>query len=122
MATPFSFQGTLVYPPDSGQPAATRAFSNSGAFTSKQESFLSIVGATTKVVNFGTVVGAKVVLIELDASAAAPINLLFNSSVTPIEVAPGGFLALSSPAPSSGIIALSIVTTMDAVVRLCILG
>lgn len=122
MATPFSIQGTLVYPPDSGQPAATRAFSNSGAFSSKQESDLVLTGSGTKVVSFGTVAAAKGLLVELDATALAPVNLLINSSVTPIELAPGGFLAISSPAPTAGITALSVVYTLDATLSIRILG
>lgn len=122
MPTPFSLQGTLVYPPDGGQPNATRAFSNSGNFTSKQESDLVLTGSGTKVVNLGTVAAIKGLLIELDATSLAPVNLLFNGGIVPVELAPGGFLAYSSQAPVAGLTALSIVYTMNATLQIRILG
>lgn len=122
MPTPFSFQGTLVYPPDDGQPEATRDFSQSGNFDSKCEKDLSLVGAGTETVGFGTVSAAKAILIELAADALAPVNINVNGGTDNIELAPGGFLAFSSPVPVVGITTFDIVYTMNAKVKVRILG
>ena len=122
MATPFTFSGSLVYPPDAGQPPATRAFSNSGNFDVKAEYEYALVGAGTQVVDFGSVADAKAILVEVATDAGAPVNLRVNGGVDDIEVAPGGFFCLSSPAPSTGISAMSIVHTADAKVTVYVLG
>lgn len=122
MATPFTFSGSLVYPPDAGQPNAARAFSNSGNFDVKAEYEYALVGAGTQVVDFGSVANAKGALVELASDAGAPVNLRVNGGTDDIEVAPGGFFCLSSPSPSVGLSALSIVHTANAKVSVYILG
>lgn len=121
MSKAFSLSGSLNYPPDSGQPAAARAFSQSGTFTSKAEKELVLVGAGTQVVDFGTVAKAKAVQVEVRADSNAPVGLIFNGGAEQIEVSPGGFLVVGSPTPSTGITALSIVHTDDANVDVYIL-
>lgn len=122
MTTPFSFSGSLVYPPDAGQPNATRAFSQSGNFTVKAEFDYDLSGAGSQTVDFGSVADAKAILIEVASDAAAPVNLRFNGGTDDIEVSAGGFFCLASPAPSTGVTALSIVHTDAAKVNVRILG
>lgn len=122
MATAFSIAGELNYPPDDGQPVGKRVFSQSGNFDSKAESDLVLSGAGTHDVGFGTVEMAKAILIEVAATALAPINVLINGGTDEVEIAPGGFLAYSNPDPDVGIESLSIVHTMDAKVQIRILG
>lgn len=122
MPVAFTFAGSLDYQPDDGQPVAKRAFSQSGNFDSKQESDLVLTGAGTHVVDFGTLAAAKALLIEVAPTSLAPVNLNFNGGADDIEIAPGGFLALSSPTPATGISDLSIVYTMSAGVKIRILG
>lgn len=122
MVTPYSFQGTLVYPPDEGQPAATRAFTQSGNYASKIEADYVLTGSGVQVVDFGSVADAKAILVEVASDAAAPINLRFNGGTDDHEVAAGGFYAASNPVPATGVSALSIVYTADAKVTVRILG
>jgi hypothetical protein len=121
MSKAFSAQGSLTYPPDTGQPSAVRAVSQSGTFASKQEAELVLVGSGTHVVDFGTVAKAKAVLVDVHADSAAPAGLIFNGGAEPIEVSPGGSLQINSPSPATGITALSIVHTDDVNVDVYIL-
>ena len=125
MSTSFTLAGQLNYPPDSGQPAADRAFSITGSFDAKSVVELVLTGSGTHVVNFGSIIspGAAAILIKHDAaSGGSPVQLRFNGSTDDIEVASGGFIAYSSPVPAAGITALSIVHTANARVRIWILG
>lgn len=122
MATAFSLSGTLDYPPDDGEPIVGRPFSQSGNFDSKSEADLVLTGAGTQSVGLGTVPAVKALLIEVDPTAQAPVNVRVNSGTDDIEIAPGGFWAYSNPVPSAGITALDIVHTMDARVLVRLLG
>jgi hypothetical protein len=122
MSTPFTYQGSLVYPPDAGQPAATRAFSISGNYDVKAEFDFELVGAGTQVVDFGSVADAKAILVEVASDAAAPVNLRFNGGTDDHEISASGFYASANPTPSTGISALSLVHTGDAKVTVYILG
>lgn len=125
MSTAYTYSGQLNYPPDSGQPAADRAFSISGNFDAKSVVELELTGAGTQVVDFGSIAapGAAVVLVKHDADASgSPIQLRFNGGSDDIELAPGGFLAYSSPVPATGITALSVIHTAVAHVRIWILA
>ena len=121
MAKSFTFSGTLSYPPDAGQPSADRDFSQSGSFNSKIEAELDLTGAGTQVVDFGSATKPKAILVEVRADSAAPVNLRWSGGAEDMEVAPGGFVAISSPSPSTGITALSIVHTDAAKVDVYIL-
>lgn len=125
--TPFTFSGTLKYPPDTGEAAANRSFSLSSSFTQNAEFTYVLSGSGTQVVNFGslTASGARAILVEVDPDSdpsAAPVNLTFNSGSDDVEISPGGFFALASPNPSSGILAMSIAHTSAVCVRVRILG
>lgn len=122
MATAFALAGSLDYPPDDGQPVGKRVFSQSGSFDSKSEVDLILTGTGTHEVGFGTVVGAKAILLEVASSSLASVNVRFNGGTDDVEIAPGGFFAYSNPVPDSGIESMSIVYTMDARVQLRILG
>jgi hypothetical protein len=122
MPTPFTLSGVFTYPPDDGQPDAKRDFTNTGNFDSKCEKDLDLVGAGTEAVGFGTVLAAKALIIEVAATAQAPVNIRINGGTDDIEIAPGGFLAYASPVAVAGITALDIVYTMNAKVKVRILG
>lgn len=121
MPTPFSLQGTFVYPPDDGQPIATRAFSQSGNFTHKSEQDLQLVGAGTKAVGFGTITALKAALIEVDPTSLAPVNVRINGGTDDIELSPGGVWAYSNPSPASPITAITLVHTDNARVQVRLL-
>lgn len=126
--TPFTIQGYLRYPPDDGAADADRSYSYQGTFTHKIEQDLVLTGAGTHVVDFGTLLagGAKAVLVEVAAAAAgdtpAPINLRFNSGTDDIEVSQGGFMAFGSPNPTAGLLAMSVIYTQNAQVKVRVLG
>jgi len=126
MSTPFTVSGSLSLPPDTGQPVAPIPFSLSGVFDSKECMELTLVGAGTQSVCFGTVIapGAKLILIKVDADpAAAPINVQINGSVTgQVEIAQGGFAVVGNPAPVAGIVSLDVVYTTNNKVRIVVLG
>jgi hypothetical protein len=120
---PFVVQGTLVYPPDEGQQQVSLPFGLSGAFTSVLDTRLVLAGAGTTLVPFGSVVNAKLLLVEVElAQAAAPVNLHVNGGTDDLELSPGGLLLMASPSPTDGWARLEIVRTTDAVVRVRLLG
>jgi hypothetical protein len=121
----FSVTGQLLCPPDEGAPPVAVSFGVTGQAQSEEGGRLSLTGAGTKVVAFGTVgtPGAKAVLIEyLPSSAGEPISVKFNGGTDALEISPGGFFALGSPTPVDGIVSLSIAYTSDCQVRVKLLG
>lgn len=126
MSTPFSFSGTLSFPPDVGVPPELVEIAFSTNYDQFTWSKMDLVGAGTKAVPFGGIIapGIKMVLIKVDASGtAAPINVKVNGSVTGlVEVSPGGFIVLGSSAPATGITSLDIVYTSNVTVRVLLLG
>jgi len=121
-ATPFSLQGSLVFPPDDGQPNATRAFSQSGSFTQKSEQDLVLTGAGSMPVGFGTITTLKACVIEVDIASLAPVKLKFNGGTDTVEISPGGFWAYSNPVPVAPVTSIMVVYTMDARVQARLLG
>lgn len=126
-ATSISFVlgGTLQYPPDEGAAPVTVTFGITAQGASQEGGRMTLVGAGTKVIPFGTVgsPGAKGILIEyLPQAGGVPINVTFNGGTEPVEIAPGGFLALGNPVPVAGITSLSIVYTADCQLRVQLLG
>jgi hypothetical protein len=122
MSTAFALQGSLTYPPDDGQPKATRSFSTSGQFDHKAESTYLLTGAGTQSVDLGTMPAVKAALIEVDPTSDAPVNIRINGGLDSQEISPGGFWAYSNPAPSVGVTELDILHTMDARVQVYLLG
>jgi hypothetical protein len=123
MATPFSLSGLLVYPPDDGQPNASRDLSGSGSFSSKVEAELNLVAPGTTVVGMGTIANARVVLVEVGvlASNPAPINVRLNGGTDDIEISPGGSWLYYNPTPTNGISAISVTNTDSKRVKVTIL-
>lgn len=121
MSIPFSITATLNLPggptlPNDPIPAAV-----SSNFDHDSEFRLVLSGSGTKNLDLGTVgsPGLKGLLIMVEASStAAPIVVRANAAVTGVEIAPGGFLAMGSPVPVSGITALSIDYTSSVTVRI----
>ena len=128
MSTPFSFSGSLNFPPDAGQQAIAIAMAMSGVVDSTEPGVvLKLTGSGTRVLDLGTLpaAGLKGLLIKLDAAVGAvPIKVQFNGGGAPgaSEISPGGFLAIGSPNPVAGITAISIVFTADSTVRVWVLG
>jgi hypothetical protein len=126
MATPFSIEGTLNLPGTPGLPADPLPFGLSSSYESKAEFEYNLpAGAGSKVVDFGTmpVAGAKAVLVVYEPKNGAPVvAVTLNGSNQPIELSPGGFFVLGSPAPAAGITSMSITYTGAGRVRGWLLG
>ncbi len=124
---PFQITGTLTYPPDDGQPDATHSSSVSSSFTGESKFKYELSGSGSQVVDFGTIdtTGAKGILIEVASDAAAGVMVQFNGGGASgqVEVTPGGHISLGSPtATSSGVLSMTLVHTVDATVRVRLLG
>lgn len=128
MSTPFSWNGVLNLPPDTGQPIQSIEFGGSAQFDGRATAVLKLTGSGTHSVCFGTVAaGAKGILVEVDADSTgllSPVNIQVNGGGAPgqMEVSPGGFWAYFNPSPVAGITSMDIVYTSDATVRVWILG
>ena len=125
MTTPFAFVGSLLIPADPSLPQDPIPFQMSGQFLSENAQTLNLTGAGSKTVPFGTVgsAGLSGLLIKVDPSGSGqPVLVTVNGGTQPIEVSPGGFLAVGSPSPVVGITAITIAYTTANVVRLWALG
>jgi hypothetical protein len=120
MATPVTVSVTVSFSPDTGQPEGSRTFSLSDNFDQKDDDIYVLSGAGTESVTLKT--DAKVLLVKLNSAATAEINLNVNAGTDNIEISPGGCILLCSPSPSTGITAIDIVYTSDAIVTLVSLG
>lgn len=119
-AEAFTLSGSLVFPPDTGQPNVEHPFSLSGSFNPKLDSKFEFVGGGTYTVSLPGSAQMKVVLIEYE-SGAQPIQVENNSNAI-VELTAGGFFCFANPSPSSGVTSLDIVYTVDAVVRVRVLA
>lgn len=123
---PVAFQGTLQLAADQSLPQAPIPFNASGTYTELAQLLLDIAGAGSTNVPFGTIgsPGAKGVFIRYDAqpAPAAAVTVAINAGSQPVELTPGGFLALFSPNPSAGITSLSITATAACQLRVWLLG
>lgn len=125
MATAFAFAGSLQLPADAGLPADPIGISMSGQYDSSNEQVLVVTGSGSKTIPFGTVgaAGLKGLLIKVDANASgAPVLITINGGNQPIEVSPGGFIAVGSPNPVTGITAITVAYTTANKVRVWALG
>jgi hypothetical protein len=133
MATdvPFTSAASLTYPPDDGAAAVARSNSVSGTYQHEAGGTFVLTGSGTQTVDFGSIaaVGAKAIHVEVDPVAAggvaAPVNIQFNGAGVPgnIEIAQGGHIEIANPIPTAGgILAMDIVHTQDACVKVRILG
>jgi hypothetical protein len=123
---PFTISASIDYPPDDGQPVATRGSSVSGSYESKEEKTYKLEGTGTQDVDFGTVALAKAIFVEVDADssvAAQPITLSINGGTDVWQIAPGGFLAYANPSPiAGGISSAQIAYTTAARVHVRVVG
>jgi hypothetical protein len=122
---PITFAGALQLSADPTLPADPIPFNFSGQFVALSSGVINITGAGTVTVPFDGVptVGAKGVLIRYDAQVgAAPIYIAFNSSATPTELTPGGFIAQFNAAPVVGTTSAVITVTAACQVRFWIFG
>ena len=125
MSTPYSISGAFSYPPDASLPADPIPVSGSGSFDHEASTVLKLSGSGSKVVDMGTIpaTGAKALLIKLDAgSGVSPIDVTFSGADTPIQIAAGGFILVSNPAPTTGVDAITIDYTTGCTVRIWALG
>ncbi len=127
MAVPFSFSGALNFPPDVGLPNVAIPIAMSGQFDSADPGqILKLTGGGSESVDLGTLpaAGLKGLLVKVDAGASAPVNLRFNAGDADgqVEISPGGFMAIGSPSPVTGITALTVVYTADVTVRVWVFG
>jgi hypothetical protein len=124
-STPFAFSGTLQLPSDPTLPQDPIPFGLAAQFSSENKQVLNLTGSGSKSIPFGTVgsAGLNGLLIKVDANtAAAPILVTINGSSAPVEISPGGFMALGSPNPAAGITSITIAFTSVNVVRIWGLG
>jgi hypothetical protein len=120
---PFQVLGNLTYPPSQGGQVTNLPFGFSGSFTSLMDERLVLTGPGTTSVSFGSVTGAKILLLEYEVTTGAvAIILHLNGSTDDLELTPGGFLLFGSPNPQTGLSSLSLEITADAVVRVRVLG
>jgi hypothetical protein len=125
MSAPFAFAGSFQLPGDQGLPPDQIAINMSSTFDSENKQVLNLSGSGTKTIPFGTVglAGLKGLLIKVDANPnGQPVLITVNAGTAPIEVSPGGFIAVGSPSPAAGITSLSVTWTSAAIVRIWALG
>lgn len=126
MATPFSFEMVLTLPEGPNLPTKPIPFALSNTFKSRVEYELNLpAGGGTMPLDFGTLPaeGCKAVAVLYDPlQSAAPVQLYFNTSVTPLELTQGGFLVYGSPSPVAGITSLTAEHTTVGKLRIWILG
>lgn len=127
MSTPFTSVESLTYPPDDGKAAVERSNTVSSSYDEKQEGDLVLEGSGSHDVSFGTIDtdGAKAIQIEMDATNTAPVMVQVNGggATGQVEVSPGGCWKLTSPSPSAaGVLAITLVHTVDSKVKVRILG
>jgi hypothetical protein len=125
MSTPFELSGLLNLPGTPGLPPDHIPFGVSNQYGSKSDFEFELTGTGTKTVNFGTMpaAGVKGLLVVYEQSTSSPIILLtVNGGSSPIELSSGGFLALGSPTPATGVTSLSIAYTGAGRVRIWLLG
>ena len=125
-AVPFSLTGVLSYPSDDDDEAAEQSFSQTGSFNSEAKFRLVCTGTGTKSVSFGTIDtnGAKILRIEVNVGAPAPVMCRFNGSSTGgLQISAGGVIICSNPTPDTdGILSMDVDHTDDAVVKVTVLG
>lgn len=125
MPTPFSFSGSFNLPGTAGLPDQPIPVNCSGSYNKKAEFEFDLSGSGSQTVNLGNIIspGAKLLVVQqLAVSGALPILVKPNSSVTPLEVAPGGFIVWSNPSPATGLTALSFDYTASTKVLVWVLG
>lgn len=113
-------------PEGANLPTEPLPFSIANQYDSRVEYELALPSSSgTKELDFGTLpsAGCKALLVIYDAqTGAAPVNISFNESATPVELSAGGFIVFASPNPSTGITGMSVAYTTSGKLRIWILG
>lgn len=113
-------------PEGTNLPTEPIPFALASQYTSRVEYELDLpVAAGTIPLDFGTlpVAGAKAIMVLYDTQAsAAPVNIAFNSSLTPLELSQGGFMIIASPTPVAGVVSMAVAHTTTGHLRIWILG
>ncbi len=130
MPTPFNVQGKLIFPGAPGLPPDALPYGFAEQYDSRASfEYLFPDAVGTQVVDFGTMPaeGAKVVLLTYeqdpdDVLTPTVITVAHNAGTHPIELSPGGFICIGSPAPAAGITSLLISYTSLGKVRVWLLG
>jgi len=122
---PFTAEVTLTVPPDAGLPDNELPFTVANTYTQKAIHRLELTGSGSHTVGFGTIAspGAKLIIIAIESgTAVSPIVVKMNGATVGQEVSPGGWMALASPDPTTGITTMAIDHTTNATVKVWILG
>ena len=122
---PLVVQGTVQFPPDEGQQPVPVPFGFTAQYSQVVDSRLVMTGSGTTSVPFGSIIapGVKAFLLEYEADPAAALILVkFNGFADGIELKPGGLILYTDPAPATGITAITLTRTTDAVVRARLFG
>lgn len=125
---PFTFNGTLAFPVDDGQPNSSVLLALNSLYQHQSSSKYELAGAGTRAVDFSTIAttGAKCIVVEVlpdPSPAALPINLTFNGGTDTLQLSAGGFLVYVNPNPAvGGVLSMEIAHTSAATVRVHVFG
>jgi hypothetical protein len=127
MSTPFVAQSVLTYPPDDGEAAVARSNTVNSSYEEKAEFKYVLTGSGSRDVDFGSLdtLGAKAIQVEMSSGNSAAVMVQFNGggSSGQLELSAGGHFDLASPSPTAlGVLAMTLVHTVDATVWVRILG
>jgi hypothetical protein len=127
MSTPFVAQSLLTYPPDDGEAAVDRSNTVNSSYDEKAEFKYVLTGGGSQAVDFGSIdtTGAKAIQVEMDAANTAAVMVQFNGGGASgqLELSAGGHFDLASPNPTAlGVLAMTLVHTVDSTVWVRILG
>lgn len=125
---PFTFNGTLAFPVDDGQPNSSVVLALNALYQHQASFKLELTGAGTRSVDFSTIAttGAKCIAVEVlpdPSPAALPLNLTFNGGSDTLQLTAGGFLVYVNPNPDvGGVLSMAIAHLSAATVRVHVFG
>jgi hypothetical protein len=125
---PFTFNGTLSFPVDDGQPNSSVVVALSSLYQHQSSAKYELTGSGSKSVDFSTIAttGARCIVVEVlpdPSPAALPINVTFNAGTDTLQLSAGGFLVYANPNPAvGGVLSLTLAHTSAATVRVHVFG
>ena len=123
---PVAFAGALSLTADQSLPPDPIPYNFTGQYTQLQDSLLSLAGAGSEDVSFGTIgaPGAVGLLISYapGQTGASSVLVTINGGDQPLEISPGGMLVWFNPTPGAGITSCSIAYTTSCQLRVRVLG
>lgn len=123
---PFSLLAKLLFATDDGKPQVEHTAQGDGQFTTLAAGTLTVLGASTTPVPFGTTpaAGAKAVQLEYlaDAVNLQPIQVTFNGGTDQMEISPGGSITYHNPNPVAGLTGMTLAHTTNGTVNYRVLG